>query len=98
MNSSERIQKALNFEEADRVPYDLAGTTWTGITNTAYQNYLKYSGKTAETPNWADVIQQIVVPSEKVLEELDADVRGVFPLTSHNWDVYSKLTDKGDYY
>jgi uroporphyrinogen decarboxylase len=98
MNSSERIQKALNFEEADRVPYDLAGTTWTGITNTAYQNYLKYSGKTAETPNWADVIQQIVVPSEKVLKELDADVRGVFPLTSHNWDVYSKLTDKGDYY
>ncbi len=38
MNSRERILKALNFEEADRVSYDLAGTTWTGITNTAYQN------------------------------------------------------------
>jgi len=98
MNSRERILKALNFEEADRVPYDLASTTWTGITNTAYQNLLKYKGMAAENPNWSDVIQQIVVPSEKVLEELGADVRGVFPLTSHNWDVYSKLKDCGDYF
>ncbi len=44
------------------------------------------------------VIQQIVLPSEKVLQELGADVRGVFPLTSHNWDVYSKLKDRGDYF
>ncbi len=98
MNSRERIQKALNFEEADRVPYDLAGSTWTGITNTAYRNFLKLNGKAAEAPNWADVIQQIVTPSEKVLEEVGADVRGVMPLTSHNWDVYSKLKDKGDYF
>ncbi len=26
------------------------------------------------------------------------DIRGVFPLTSHNWDVYSKLKDVGDYF
>ncbi len=98
MNSRERIVKALNFEEADRVPYDLAATTWTGITNTAYQNFLKHTGNAAEESNWTDVIQQIVMPSEKVLEELGADVRGVFPLTSHNWDVYSKLKDCGDYF
>jgi hypothetical protein len=24
MNSKERLNKALNFEEADRIPYDLA--------------------------------------------------------------------------
>lgn len=98
MNSRERILAALNFEEADRVPYDLAGTTWTGITNTAYQNYLSYIGRPAEGPNWADVIQQIVVPSEAVLNDIGADMRGLFPLTSHNWDVYSKLIDKGEYY
>lgn len=98
MNSRDRINKALNFEEADRIPYDLAATTWTGITNTAYQNYLKFSDRDTEDSNWSDVIQQIVVPSEKVLQELGADVRGLFPLTSHNWDVYSKLKDCGDYY
>lgn len=98
MNSRERIQKALNFEEADRIPYDLAATTWTGITNTAYQNYLKFTGKNCETPNWADVIQQIVTPSEAVLEELGADMRALIPLTSHNWNVYAKLKDCGDYF
>ncbi len=88
----------MNFQEADRVPYDLAATTWTGITNTAYQNYLKFIGESSEEPQWADVIQQIVIPSDKVLQELGADVRGVFPLTSHNWEVYSKLKDQGKYY
>ncbi|MBS3769933.1 MAG: uroporphyrinogen decarboxylase family protein [Bacteroidales bacterium] len=98
MNSRERIEKALNHEEPDKIPYDLAATTWTGITNTAYQNYLKYLGKQPENPVWSDVIQQIVVPSQEFLEEVKADVRGVFPLTSHNWDVYSKLQDGGDHY
>ncbi|MFW6290170.1 MAG: uroporphyrinogen decarboxylase family protein [Mariniphaga sp.] len=98
MNSRERISKALNFQEADRVPYDLAATTWTGIANTAYQNLLKIKGYEPEAPEWADVIQQIVIPNETVLEQMKADVRGVFPLTSHNWNVYSKLKDYGDYF
>jgi len=98
MNSRERVFKALNFEEADRVPFDLAATTWTGITQTAYQNYLAFSDAEAENPEWADVIQQIVIPSEKVLQSMEADVRGVFPLTSHNWDVHNKLRDRGDYF
>ncbi len=98
MNSKERINKALNFEESDRVPYDLAATTWTGITNTAYQNFLKHTGQKPEEPEWSDVIQQIVIPDEKILEKVGADVRGVFPLTSHNWNVYSKLKDRGNYF
>lgn len=98
MNSRDRINKALNFEETDRVPYDLAASTWTGITNTAYQNYLKFKDKSPEDPDWSDVIQQIVVPSEEMQKGLGSDVRGVFPLTSHNWDVYSKLKDRGKYF
>ncbi len=98
MNSRDRIVKALNFQEADRVPYDLGATTWTGITSRAYQNFLKFKGKDPEEPDWSDVIQQIVIPSEEVLQELDVDVRGLFPLTSHNWDVYSKLVDRGKYF
>lgn len=97
MNGKERIIKAWNHEEADKVPYDLAATTWTGITNTAYQNYLSYLGKPAEDPYWSDVIQQIVIPSENFLELVQADVRGIFPLTSHNWNVYQQLKDEGEY-
>ena len=98
MNSRERILKALNFEEADRVPYDLGGSTWSGIARVAYENLLKYKKWPEEEVSWADVIQQIVIPSEQVLERLGSDVRGLFPLTSHNWDVYSNLTDAGSYY
>jgi uroporphyrinogen decarboxylase len=98
MNSRERVFKALNHEEADRIPYDLAGSTWSGITNTAYQNLRKYLGKAEKHAEWSDVIQQIVIPSEEILDELQVDTRGVFPLTSHNWDVYSKLKDAGDYW
>jgi uroporphyrinogen decarboxylase len=98
VNSRERIRKALNFEETDRVPYDLAATTWTGITITAYQNYVNFLGKQDASPRWADVIQQIVIPSEEILQEVNADVRGVFPLTSHNWDVHKQMEDRGAYY
>jgi uroporphyrinogen decarboxylase len=98
MNSRERIFKALNHEEPDRVPFDLAGSTWTGITNKAYQNLRRYLGMEEEDPVWSDVIQQIVIPDEAMLDKLNVDTRGVFPLTSHNWDVYSKLKDLGDYF
>lgn len=98
MNSRERILKALNHEEPDRIPFDLAGTIWTGLTNGAYQNLRKYLKLKEVEPVWSDVIQQIVIPSNELLDELQVDTRGVFPLTSHNWDVYSKLKDAGAYW
>lgn len=96
MTSRERILKALNFEEADRVPFDLAGSTWTGISNKAYQSLRGQLGMGPQKPEWSDVIQQIVIPSEQVLEKFEVDTRGVFPLTSHNWDVYEQLQDAGN--
>ena len=96
MNSRERILTALNHQEPDQVPFDLAGSTWTGITHGAYQKLLEYLHLPAEEPVWADVIQQIIVPSNAVLDRLEVDTRGLLPLTSHNWDVYEKLTDAGD--
>jgi uroporphyrinogen decarboxylase len=98
MDSRERILKSINHEEPDRVPFDLAGSTWTGITNSAYQNLRKHLGLNPAEPEWSDVIQQIVVPSEEILTQLNVDTRGIFPLTSHNWDVYSKLKDVGNYF
>jgi len=98
MNSRERILTALDHHEPDKVPFDLAGSTWTGITIGAYQNLLKHLGKKPESLVWSDVIQQIVIPSEDILDNLGVDTRGLFPLTSHNRDVYSKLSDSGDHW
>lgn len=96
MNSRERIIKTLGHEEPDHVPFDLAGTTWTGIAGKAYQGLLSQMNLEQEDPDWADVIQQIVIPSETVLEKLRVDTRGLMPLTSHNWNVLNKLNDAGD--
>jgi uroporphyrinogen decarboxylase len=96
MNSRERILKTLSHQEPDRVPFDLAGTTWTGIAGVAYINLLKHLDQPSENPEWADVVQQIVAPSEKILELLNVDTRGLRPLTSHNWNVYDKLIDAGN--
>jgi len=97
MNSRERVIETINHREPDRIPFDLAGTTWTGITNQAYQNLRIFLGKEQEKPEWSDVVQQIVIPSADILETLETDIRGLFPLTSHNWDVYNKLIDKEDF-
>jgi uroporphyrinogen decarboxylase len=97
MNSRERLIETINYHEPDRIPFDLAGTTWTGITNGAYQNLRMFLGKDQEKPEWSDVVQQIVIPSDDILEILETDIRGLFPLTSHNWDVYNKVIDKDDY-
>ncbi len=96
MKGRERILTALNHHEPDKVPFDLAGSAWTGITNGAYQNLRFFLGKEADEPVWSDVIQQIVIPSNDILEMFEVDTRGLFPLTSHNWDVYNKLTDSGE--
>jgi len=98
MDSRARVLKALKHEEADRVPYDLASTTWSGITATAYQNLVHYLGIEDAEPRWSDVIQQIVIPSQAVLNRLSVDTRGLFPLTSSNWDVYQQLQDGGQHW
>jgi len=96
MNSRERVLAALNHQETDKVPFDLAGSTWTGITRGAYQKLRLFLGKDAALPDWSDVVQQIVIPSDDILDMLEVDTRGLFPLTSHNWDVFNKLSDAGD--
>ena len=96
MTSRERLLKALRHEEPDRVPYDLASTQVTGISNGAYQNLRRHLGLEPEDPNWLDVVQQVVIPGDDIMDRLDVDTRGLFPLTSHNWDVYDKLEDGGD--
>ena len=96
MDSRQRVLTALRHEEPDRVPYDLASTQVTGITNGAYQRLRAYLGWGEQLPRWVDVIQQLVQPGDDLLDYLRVDTRGLYPLTSHNWNVYEQLVDDGD--
>ncbi len=78
MTSRERIQTTLNHQEPDRVPYDLAGTTITGICKGAFLNAMKERGLSpAYDLAEADPIQQIVTPIEETLVALKSDTRRI---------------------
>jgi len=78
MTGKERVARALNHEEADRIPYDLAGTTVTAITKNAYQAAMKARGMSTEYDvDEVDPIQQIVTPVEENLVALGSDTRRI---------------------
>lgn len=73
LTSRERVIKALNFEEPDRVPIDLGGFQ-TGIHKRAYEDVLAYLGLEEEL-EILDPVQQLVKPSEDVLTRFHVDTR-----------------------
>ncbi len=77
MTSRERIQLAVDHKEADRVPYDLAGTTVTGICVGAFKNAMRERGLSTEFQKEVDPISQIVTPVEETLEVLKSDTRRI---------------------
>ena len=75
MTSRERVLEALNFRTPDRVPIDLGGFQ-SGIHKKAYMDLLSYLGKDEEIV-MLDPVQQLVRPSEEILELLKVDARYV---------------------
>jgi uroporphyrinogen decarboxylase len=94
MNSRERLLTSLNHQEPDCVPFDLGSTQVTGIHIVAYCNLRAYLGLPPVELQLCDVIQQLALPDDDVIEQLGVDVRGLFPLNSHNWNVTD--VDVGD--
>ena len=75
----DRVRKALNHEDTDRVPVDFGGGPATQIHPTAYSNLLKHLGFPEENlPVSHRGEGQVVAPSEKILEYFDVDVRGFY--------------------
>ncbi len=75
MTSRERLIKALNFEESDKLPCDIGATTVSSITRTAYENALN---KKEMVPDFEEIddfdpIQQIVQPVRIIKEKLGID-------------------------
>jgi uroporphyrinogen decarboxylase len=73
MTSRERLVKAINHQEPDRVPIDLGGFQ-TGIHKLAYQDLLDYLGLKEEI-QILDPVQQLAKPSEAVLQRFHVDTR-----------------------
>ncbi len=79
MNSREKVNTTLNHKEPDKVPIDLGGNQ-SSIHIKAYKKLLDYLEIEDENVQYADFVQQIVRPCDKVLERFSIDVRYVQPL------------------
>jgi len=78
MKSFERLNKTLNHTEPDRIPYDLGGTTVTGINKKAFIKAMEFRGISTEYDSKEiDPIQQIVTPVEDTLKLLRSDIRRI---------------------
>ena len=76
LTSRERVILALNHEEPDCVPLDLAGTPWSTMIVPAYDRLKEYLGLEHETKLlWKR--PQSVVPDDMVLDRLDIDFVGL---------------------
>ncbi len=77
MTHRERLRKALNHEETDRVPIDIGGSLDTTLNEQAYKNLKKYIGQPEEKYEYAIFWENAVYPDEKLQKFLDVDVRAV---------------------
>jgi uroporphyrinogen decarboxylase len=87
---------ALNRREPDRVPLDLGGTQVTGIHVVAYRGLRNALGLPLDNVELCDSIQQLALPDDDLVGRLRVDVRGLYPLNSHNWNVREE--DAGEYW
>jgi len=76
MTPRERVLTALDHREPDRVPIDLSSAQATGIHVKPYRRLLEALGIEEPIVLW-DKGSQLAKPSERVLELVGADVRGV---------------------
>jgi hypothetical protein len=80
MTSRERVLKALNFEEPDRVPIDLGGTIMSGIMAHALCRLRKRLGLPERPVRVYEVFQMLGEVETDVAERLGVDVLPVEPL------------------
>lgn len=83
MTSRERLLKALNHEEPDRVPIDLGGNQ-TGIHKNAYLELVQRLGIKDEI-TIMDAVQQLARPCEELLQRFHVDTRYISAGAASDW-------------
>ena len=95
LTSAQRVRRALNHQEADRVPFDLGGTGLSTIHVTAYQNLRRHLDLPTIEPRIAFIAEQLVSVDEDLAERLHTDVRPVIPGSAAGFQY--TMRDEGAY-
>ncbi len=98
MNSRERIRRALNHQETDRIPVDMGSTLVTGIQASTYAKLRQALKLRDEAVRVADPFQMLAEVEIEVMAKLGIDVIGLwlptnaFGFKNENWKPW-KLSD-----
>ncbi len=95
MNSIQRVLTALDHKEPDRLPFDLGGTTVTGIHVTAYENLRNYLDMPPVDVQIDDLVEQLAVIDADLAERLGPDCRRLAPAAPSSYE--RMFQDQGDY-
>src|SRR5208337_5370941 len=96
MTPRDRMRKALNREEPDRVPIDFGQDFHNGINEVAYRNLLTYLQMyVPDSIPVYDLMQRLAVVDEGVLERFHVDTRYIMANPNENWAL--KIEEDGSY-
>jgi len=77
MNSRERVERALNFKEPDRIPIDLGATIVTGIHIDPYAKLRRRIEGVKGLPKVCDLFQMLADVEEPVRQRFHVDIIGL---------------------
>ncbi len=95
MKSRERVKRAINHEEADRIPIDLGSTLVTGIQASIYARFKKVLGIEGGSVRVYDPFQMLAEVEEEVKKSLGIDTYGIqlpttiFGYRNENWKPFT---------
>ncbi|HUW20839.1 MAG TPA: uroporphyrinogen decarboxylase family protein [Sedimentisphaerales bacterium] len=95
MTSRDRIRKALNHQEPDRIPVDLGGSIVSSITKNAYRDLRERLGLLATEPEIIDIVQQLPRVEDDVRTALKIDTVPLAAGAGSAWEL--KIEEEGDY-
>lgn len=98
MNGRERVLKALNFKEPDRIPLDFGAAYACGIHIKAYKRLINYLGITVPEIKVYKMTNQAAQVHEAVLQKIGVDVRSIGIGSSSSWKLEMHEDDKYSWY
>ncbi len=98
LTSRQRVLKAINHEEPDRIPIDIGGTLITTIHKTAHRNLMDYLGFPNSGEDLYDIIQQAVRPDPRILDRFGNDCYCILPGFSNDWSLEITSDPQGSYF
>jgi uroporphyrinogen decarboxylase len=95
LSHRQRILKALNHQQPDRVPLDLGSTIVTGIAIGAYNRLKNFLGLELSETKELDRTAQVAVVDDAVLDLFEIDTRGIIPGLPENRPLVELPSEKG---